>query len=209
MSDPTAFAHRDVIETVVTTEAVAAVVASHRPVAELAAALGMEYTELVNGLYRGRKWFVSELAMLAIVLGTRLSTWLVIAERIADLNPGTEVWFRPAAMPTSARVGRVVEVDVESGAVKLVEQSGRIHWAQPQDVLEVVADELPVDDEPIEYLPVTDEQRQAHESAVNDGRACTNCGKLWAVGEPSRPCGVSATGSQLFRCTPACAAVAR
>lgn len=67
---------------------------------------------------------------------------------------------------------------------------------------------LEVVDQPIDYLPVTDAEREAHEAAVNDGRACCNCGHIWAIGEASRPAGVSPHG-QLFRCAPACAAVAR
>jgi hypothetical protein len=56
-----------------------------------------------------------------------------------------------------------------------------------------------------DVMVLAEGERQARDAAVADGRACVNCGRIWGVGEASRPCGVSTTGAQLFRCAPGCA----
>lgn len=47
------------------------------------------------------------------------------------------------------------------------------------------------------------EQAAAVDAAIRDGRGCSECRRLWRVGEASRPAGFGPSG-QLFRCAPAC-----
>ncbi|APE35917.1 hypothetical protein BOX37_20430 [Nocardia mangyaensis] len=128
---------------------------------QLAVRLGLSRNDFEAKRAGVQVWRVAEVLNLAAIHGALASDWLAIAESIAALEPGTEVWFIPAATPGSARVGTVVEVNGDTGAVKLVEQSGRIHWTKPQDVLEPVVDELSV-----EYAAVAEEEKSRLEREV-------------------------------------------
>lgn len=62
---------------------------------------------------------------------------------LVALEVGREVWFRPASMPGTARLGTVVEI-ADGGAVKVREESGRHRWANHGDVLAVAGNPAPV-----------------------------------------------------------------
>ncbi|PKV76555.1 hypothetical protein [Nocardia fluminea] len=109
--------------------------------------------------------------------------------QLAALEVGHEVWFVPASMPGTARVGTVLQI-AEGGAVQLREQSGDIRWTNPGDVLEVVTGIGPADEQ----------QEGPTAAAVRDGRACHRCNEPFRIGSASRPDGFTDHG-QLFRCS--------
>ncbi|MGS2805961.1 hypothetical protein [Nocardia sp. MW-W600-9] len=218
MSDRTAPDLAAQLLTVLTAVILAAVTASGRTVAALAAAIGVEPDELSCTLNGRRELFASEMIALAEVLGVRASAWLTEAERLASplhhLAPGDRVRFRvPAGIDGSApreTVGTVLLFDVRDGSAMVAEDGGDTGCVQPFDLLDL----LPADSGELDELAVhriykqvagvatSEEERErdaALDAAIYDGRACVNCGRIWAVGESSRPAGIGSHG-QLFRC---------
>ncbi|MFD3425273.1 hypothetical protein [Nocardia fluminea] len=184
--------------------------------AHLAGLMAMPVEDLRSLLAGERPMMVGDLIAACHAIGVRAGNVIADAERMAaEPLPGDRVRIVESGdLATVTALHRYgIEVVPDCLDDSLIFQ---------REHLELAADELPVDepvvedfrhdqdaadDIPVEYLPVSDEERQAHDAAVNDGRACMNCGHIWAIGEPSRPAGFGPSG-QLFRCIPACVEVA-